>query len=162
MKRALLALLTLSLAACGSNPPPPPAAGPAPTAAASSSAAAPADTEHVAHPAPRPPPAGPTVTVAFDGHSVDVDVTKVGDNATLAAVWKTAFPTQDTTGLQFDLVGSDGFRPSLRPQCTRPLVAKDLDLAKVKADNHDVSWDDSAKMAHCYNIKALSRLEAKK
>lgn len=114
------------------------------------------------HEAPRPPPAGQTVTVAFDGHSVDVDLAKVGANATLTAVWKTAFPTEDASALTFDLVGSDGFRPSIRPACSKALVAKDLDAAKIETASHDVSWDPALKMPRCYNVKALSRLEAKK
>jgi hypothetical protein len=42
------------------------------------------------------------------------------------------------------------------------LSGQELAAGKVEVTSHDVSWEESAKMAKCYRVKALSRIEAKK
>jgi hypothetical protein len=155
--RSLLALLLL-VTACGSNQTPPTTtAAAAPSTSASPSTSAP----EMKHEAPRPPPAGKSVTVAYDGRQVDVDVAGASPMPALD-IWKKAFPDVDASGLTFDLVGTDGFRPTSRKDCTHLLSATEMAAGKVDPASHDIAFDDSLKLGKCYRVKALARIEAKK
>jgi hypothetical protein len=92
------------------------------------------------------PPAGPTVSVALDGKSVDValaSLSQAGGPTTLGQVWKAAWPSEDPAPLRFDLVGIDGFRPMSRPKCTRLLTGTELVAGRIDVGTHDVSFDDA-------------------
>ncbi len=109
------------------------------------------------------PPAGPTVSVALDGTSVDVALASLspdGGPTTLGLVWKAAWPSEDPALLRFDLVGVDGFRPMSRPKCTRLLTGAELAAARIAVGSHDVSFDDALGLAGCYRVKATVRIEA--
>jgi len=109
------------------------------------------------------PPVGPRVSASLDGKTAEVvlaDVPHTGAAASLAQVWKVAFPAEDATLLHFDLVGSDGFRPASRPACTRLLTGAEIAAARIDVVTHDVSFDSVAKLPGCYRVKAVVRLEA--
>jgi hypothetical protein len=109
------------------------------------------------------PPAAQQVSVALDGKQVDVvlaDVPHDGPAAPLARVWASAFPTQDLAALHFDLVGSDGFHPSSRPACARPLTGAEIAAARIDIATHDVSFEDAVKLPGCYRVKGVVRIEA--
>ena len=129
--------------------------------AAPNAPAAPPSTEH--HHELHLPPATPRVSVAFEGKQVDVvlaDVAHDGPSAALARVWTSAFPTQDVSALHFDLVGSDGFRPSSRPACARPLTGAEIAAARIDVATHDVSFEDNVELPGCYRVKGVVRIEA--
>lgn len=105
------------------------------------------------------------MTVQFDGRQVDVDLAKAAKGAastTLLDLWKEAFPTEDGAKLTFDLVGTDGFRPTSHAPCTHLLSWTELGNGKVEVTSHNVSWEETLNMAKCYRVKALNRIEAKK
>jgi hypothetical protein len=71
------------------------------------------------------PAVGASLAVRLNGSSRDVPLASLTSDAggvTLDAVWKAAWPNEDPSRLSFDLVGSDGFRPTSRPKCTRLLT----------------------------------------
>jgi hypothetical protein len=79
------------------------------------------------------PPAGPTVSVALDGTSVDVALASLspdGGPTTLGLVWKAAWPSEDPA------------------------------LLRIAVGTHDVSFDDALGLAGCYRVKATVRIEA--
>lgn len=164
----LLLPLMLSLAACGaSQSPAAPAAALAPVAASAAPASSSASSAPSAemHHAPRPPQAVPAITVTYDGRQVDVDPSAVAKGAAKTSfldLWKAAFPNDDASALTFDLVGSDGFRPTSRPACSHLLSASELSTGTVEVASHDLAFDEGVKLPKCYRVKALSRIEAKK
>jgi hypothetical protein len=111
------------------------------------------------------PPAGPAVTVAFDGRSASVELTALlqeagPDSVPLLTIWKAAFPTEDPMHLRFDLVGSDGFRPTSRPKCPRLLTGKEIARGHMDLARHDVSFDSDLQLPGCYRVRGVVRLEA--
>lgn len=108
------------------------------------------------------------ITVTYDGKQVDVDPAVVAKGAAKTSfldLWRAAFPSEDASALTFDLVGSDGFRPTSRPACTHLLAASELSTGMVEVASHDLAFDESGlenKLPKCYRVKALSRIEAKK
>jgi hypothetical protein len=58
------------------------------------------------------------------------------------------------------VVGSDGFRPSARPACARPLTGSEIAAARIDVSTHDVSFDDRVKLPGCYRVKGVVRIEA--
>jgi hypothetical protein len=68
------------------------------------------------------PPVAPSVHVTWNGNGngngsdvVLATIPHEGDTAPLIDVWKAAFPSEESTPLHFDLVGSGGFHPGSRP-----------------------------------------------
>jgi hypothetical protein len=90
-------------------------------------------------------PVGPSLTVRFEGRSVDVSLAAIASDAgglSLDAVWRAAWPNEDPLRLSFDLVGSDGFRPTSRPKCARLLTGAEFAGGRLDTATHDVSYDD--------------------
>jgi hypothetical protein len=112
------------------------------------------------------PPVGPTVTVSLDGKSAVVTLANVraAEGASgfvaLAEVWKAAFPSEDYASLKFDFVGSDGFRPTSRPKCTRLLSGSELGAARLEVTTHHLAFEESSKLPGCYRVRALVAIEA--
>ena len=103
------------------------------------------------------------MTVAFDGKTTDVALASLpheGSSASLAQIWKVAFPDVDPGPLHFDLTGSDGFHPASRPACARLLTGAEVATARLDVSAHDVSFDDSLKLPGCYRVKAVVRIDA--
>ncbi len=145
VKRLIHVALLALLPACASTPASP----------------APATPEHEHHHELHLPPVGPDVRVALDDNEVGVALASVphdGSSASLAAVWKLAFPAEDPTALHFDLVGSDGFHPASRPACARPLTGAEVAAARIDVVTHDVSYDDTLHLPGCYRVKAVVRV----
>ena len=110
------------------------------------------------------PPAGSSVEVQLDGKTVTVDVAHVGGDAgaataSLTALFKSAFPSENLAPLHFDLMGSDGFRPTSRPKCTRLLTGDEAAKAHLDVVTHDVSFDDDLALPGCYRVRALVRID---
>ncbi len=77
-----------------------------------------------------------------------------------AQLWKGAFPDEDPGPLHFDVVGSDGFRPTSRPKCPRLLTGAEMNAARLDAVTHDVSFDAGLDLPGCYRVRAVVRVEA--
>jgi hypothetical protein len=108
-------------------------------------------------------PVGPSVSVAYGGKRADVALATAwhdGPSVALLDVWKAAFPADDPKALRFDLVGSDGFRPTSRPKCTRLLTGAEVAAARIDLVSHDVAFDDALSLPGCYRVKALVGIEA--
>lgn len=108
------------------------------------------------------PPAGAIISVGLNGKHVDVTIAELpheGDTVSLAAVWGKAFPGQDTQTLEFDLVGSDGFHVGSQPACKRLLSGAEATSGTLDVKTHDVRFDPSIGLAHCYQVKAVVRIE---
>jgi hypothetical protein len=140
-----IASLLVLVAACASAPPAPPQ---------------PAPPSHDHHHEQNLPPVGPQVTVTLDGKRADVAVAELPQGATLAQLFKTAFPSEDPAILHFDLFGSDGFHPAARPACARLLTGAEVAAAQLDPATHNVSFDDALKLPGCYRVKALVRIDA--
>ena len=110
------------------------------------------------------PPVGESVRVTVDGKSVNVTMSAIphdkGTSASLLELWKVAFPTEDAALLHFDMVGSDGFRPSSRPRCTRLLTGAEIGAAHIDLITHHVSFDNGVNLPGCYRVKAVVSLDA--
>jgi hypothetical protein len=75
-------------------------------------------------------------------------------------VLKAAWPSEDPTKLHFDLVGSDGFRPTSRPMCPRPLTGDEAAHLQLDARTHDVLVDEGLDLPGCYHVRAVVTIEA--
>jgi hypothetical protein len=108
------------------------------------------------------------VKVSLDGKSSVVTLASVraADGApgsvAFSDVWKTAFPTEDFANLKFDFVGSDGFRPTSRPKCTRMLSGTELGAARLEVTTHHLVFEESSKLPGCYRVRAVVAIEATK
>jgi hypothetical protein len=108
------------------------------------------------------PPVGPLVRVTLDGKSVEVPLSSLPHDGTVApllGLWRAAWPTEDASLLHFDLTGSDGFHPSSRPPCARWLTGAEIATAHIDLVTHDVSFDDAVKLPGCYRVKAVVAME---
>jgi len=108
------------------------------------------------------PPVGPSVSVTLDGRKADVVLATVpheGTTATLLALWKLAFPSEDAAPLHFDLTGSDGFHPASRPPCQRLLTGAEIAAARIDVVTHNVSFE-GLDLPGCYRVKAVVNLDA--
>jgi hypothetical protein len=123
------------------------------------------DAEH--HHEVNAPPAGTAVTVSLGGKSMSVDLrTVAGDGGAdaipFSQVVTAAFPAEDPGQLRYDLVGSDGFRPTSRPKCPHLLTGEDVAHLGLKVATHDVTADDKSMLPGCYHVKAVVSIEATK
>jgi hypothetical protein len=137
------------------------AATPAPVLGPAPAAAPPAAPEphHELH----LPPVGTSVHVTLDGKSADVALGGVpheGNAASLAEVWKVAFPSEDAAPLHFDLVGSDGFHPASRPMCARLITGAEVKAARIDVTTHNVTYDDALNLPGCYRVKGVVSIDA--
>jgi hypothetical protein len=142
---ALLASLP-SLAACKRSPDP-----------------APPDEHH--HDWTKLPPAGASVKVSLAGKSADVTLSSLpADGApptvSFAQLWKAAWPAEDPAALHFNFVGSDGFRPSSKPKCARPLTGRELASARLDVATHDLLLAGAPDLPGCYRVHAVVAIEA--
>ena len=111
------------------------------------------------------PPVGPQVSVSFQGQHLDVTLTDLAHGATTIPVldlWRAAFPAQDPAALHFDLYGSDGFHPSDRPPCARPLTIGQISAAQIDVATHDITYDPGLSLPGCYRVHAVVRFEARR
>jgi hypothetical protein len=111
------------------------------------------------------PPVGPEIRLSLGGKSADIDLAtlplETGSHAVpFVQLWKAAWPSEDPAPLQFDFVGSDGFRPMSRPKCTRLLTGAELATARVDLVTHDLSLDDASSLPGCYRVHAVIAIEA--
>ena len=116
------------------------------------------------HHEPTPPPAGTALNIGLDGKSVSVDLrTLAGEGGTavpLAQIVAAAFPAENPAQLHFDLVGSDGFRPTSRPKCPHLLTGDDIAHFSLNVMTHDVTTDDKISLPGCYHVKAVVLVDA--
>jgi hypothetical protein len=113
------------------------------------------------------PPVGTAVKVSLDGKSTDVTLSSLAadgraGSVSFAQVWKAAWPSEDAAPLRFDLVGSDGFRPTSKPKCTRLLTGGELASARLDVTTHDLMLDESLKLPGCYRVRAVVAIEGKR
>ena len=109
------------------------------------------------------PPVGPSVRVTVEGKVADVVLSTLphdGSSASVAQLWKVAFPSEDAASLHFDLVGSDGFHPGSRPKCARLLTGAEIGAARIDVVTHNVSFDEGLDLPGCYRVKAVVSLDA--
>ncbi len=111
------------------------------------------------------PPPGASVSVTLDGKSASVDLPALARDAgagsvPLAAVFQSAWPAEDPSRLHFDLVGSDGFRPTSRPKCGRPLTGEEAAHLRLNVVSHDVSAEDGLNLPGCYHVRSVVTVEA--
>jgi hypothetical protein len=111
------------------------------------------------------PPVGPGVKVSLDGKSTDVTLSALAaDGAgtiSFAQVWKAAWPAEDPSPLRFDVVGSDGFRPTSKPKCTRLLTGQELAAARLEVSSHNLVFDEGSQLPGCYRVRAVVAIEGK-
>jgi hypothetical protein len=110
------------------------------------------------------PPVGPTVTVVLEGKAKDVALDDVaGDrpspSVALLDVFKRAWPGQDPAHLQFELVGSDGFRSSSKSKCARLLSGDQVKHFRLNVASHDAIVDEGLAVPGCYHVHAVERIE---
>jgi hypothetical protein len=112
------------------------------------------------------PPVGPAVKVSLDGKSTDVTLSSLAadgaGSVSFAEVWRAGWPAEDPAPLRFDLVGSDGFRPTSKPKCTRPLTGQELAVARLDVATHDLLLDEGLKLPGCYRVRAVVAIEGKR
>jgi hypothetical protein len=113
------------------------------------------------------PPVGTAVKVSLDGQSTDVPLSSLAaatpaGSVSFAQLWKAAWPSEDPSPLRFDVVGSDGFRPTSKPKCTRLLTGRELASARLDVTTHDLVLDESLKLPGCYRVRAVVAIEAKR
>ncbi len=162
-KLLLVVACLSSLAGCGNNPAPvaPAAMPPEPGRSAE---APPPEQPHEHHHEMKLPPVGPQMSVAFDGRQVELTLTELSHGSAtipLLDLWRAAYPNQDPTPLIFDLFGSDGFHPSARPPCARPLTAQLLATAHINVVSHDITFDPKNDLPGCYRVHAVVRFEGR-
>jgi hypothetical protein len=111
------------------------------------------------------PPVASSVSVHFDGASRSVELAGLvrdsgADSVALEAVFKAAWPSEDVSRLHFDLVGSDGFRPTSRPKCPRPLTGEEVAHVRLNVVTHDARVEDGLNLPGCYHVRSVVMIEA--
>lgn len=69
---------------------------------------------------------------------------------------------EDPSPLRFDIVGSDGFRPTSKPKCERLLTGRELASARLDVTTHDLLLDGGLKLPGCYRVRAVVAIEGKR
>jgi hypothetical protein len=104
------------------------------------------------------------LSVSLDGSAKDVELAAIPRSAgsslvTLSAIAKAGWPSEDPGHLRFELVGSDGFRPSSRPKCGRLLTGAEASHVSLDVTTHDVSVDDATSLPGCFHVRAVIVVE---
>jgi len=151
---------TATLPGCGSKP-----TNVAPQPAGSEQAAPSAAAHHHHHDHElNLPPVGPQVSVVFQDRRVEITLAELARGAAtipLLDLWKAALPNQEAKPLTFDLFGSDGFHPSDRSPCARPLTAEMIAAAHINVVSHDITFDAGHDLPGCYHVHAVVRFEGR-
>jgi hypothetical protein len=112
------------------------------------------------------PPVGPTVKVSLEGKSADVTLSSLATDragtVSFGQVWKAAWPAEDPSPLRFDFVGSDGFRPSSKPKCERPLTGQEIAGARLEVATHNLLLEEGSKLPGCYRVRSVVAIEGKR
>ncbi len=104
------------------------------------------------------------MSVQFEARQVEITLSELSHGSATIRVldlWRAAYPNQDPTPLLFDLFGSDGFHPSDRPPCARPLTAELLAAAHINVVSHDITFDLGHDLPGCYHVHAVVRFEGR-
>jgi hypothetical protein len=110
--------------------------------------------------------AGPQLEVNYLAQSVPVDLStlstidyKSAKLVKLSDVWTASKISTDPTTLEYELVGSDGFKPSSKTGCV-DLPGTMLDKGYISPVTRNVVWDESLGLAGCYGVKDTATLNA--
>jgi hypothetical protein len=71
-----------------------------------------------------------------------------------------SYEEEGVSMFESDLVGSDGFHPMSRPQCTRLLRGAEIAVARMNLVTHNVSYNSAPILPGCYRVKAVVSLDA--
>ncbi|MFO0592650.1 MAG: hypothetical protein U0441_34215 [Polyangiaceae bacterium] len=105
------------------------------------------------------------VLLSYGGSSVTVDVATLDTQmykgaavVPLTAVWAAGKLHDDTTTLQFDFEGDDGFHPSNKANCAAYITDAELPKGYILPDTRTLVWDDTLGLPGCYSVKAVAKI----
>ncbi len=97
------------------------------------------------------------LTVSYQGRSATVDLGTVAtssykgvDLVKLSDAWTSSQIAADRTTLEFEFVGSDGFKPSSKG-CV-DLAGSVLDQGYIDPTSRNLAWDEALGMRGCYAV----------
>jgi len=106
-----------------------------------------------------------TVLVTYEDQSVDVDLSglettsyKGVDLVKLSDVWTASGISVDRTTLEFELVASDGFKPSVN-DC-EDIPGDVLDQGYIDPSSRNLTWDESLGYGGCYSVRETVEMNA--
>lgn len=106
------------------------------------------------------------ITVELGEQRASVDLatlpkTTFGDQPAVAmtTIWEAA-KLGPLAGLDFDFEGDDGFKPTSKPKCPRPLPAEKVAKAVVVVQTRGLEWPDAPDVPRCWSVKLTKRITA--
>ncbi len=101
--------------------------------------------------------AAAALSVSYQGRSIAVELGTVApssykgvDLVKLSDAWTSSQIAADHTTLEFEFVGSDGFRPSSKG-CV-DLAGSVLDQGYIDPTSRNLTWDEGLGMRGCYSV----------
>lgn len=78
----------------------------------------------------------------------------------LPVVWSTGGLKNDTSKLQFDFEGSDGFHPSDKSKCAAYITPAQLAQGYIVPETRSLVWEDALALSGCYHVYDVVKLIA--
>ena len=110
--------------------------------------------------------AGAKLEVNYLTQSVPVDLStlstidyKGAQLAKLSEVWTASKIQADSTTLEYEFVGEDGFKPSDKNGCA-DLPGTVLDKGYIDPVTRKLIWDETLGLAGCYSVKGAAKMNA--
>lgn len=108
------------------------------------------------------------VELIYKASSTKVDVAKLAtvdykgsQVVPLPSVWSAGMLTADTTALQFDFEGDDGFHPSMKGgACLTYPKSEDFAKGYILPETRTLVWDDSLGFPGCFSVKSTAKIIA--
>lgn len=76
----------------------------------------------------------------------------------LTALWDAGKLHADTSTLEFDFYGDDGYHPSEHASCSWLPTGADLQKGYIQPDTRNLVWDDSLGAFGCYKVKGIAKM----
>jgi hypothetical protein len=103
------------------------------------------------------------VRLTYGGASATVDLATLATQdykgtavVSLATVWAAGKLHADTSSLQFDFEGDDGFHPSNKASCAAYVAGAQIARGYILPDTRTLVWDDALGFPGCYSVKAVA------
>ncbi len=108
---------------------------------------------------------GVTLQVAYESQSVPVDLGTLATSSykgvnlvKLSDVWAASGISADRSALEFEFVGADGFKPSIKGCADLSGIL--LDQGYIDPTTRNLTWDETLGFSGCYSVKGAAKMNA--
>lgn len=109
--------------------------------------------------------AAANVVVEYRDRSVTVDVAslarleyKGASVVSLGKVWESAKLEVDSSTIELDFEGDDGFRPTTRDRCKAKITGAQMEKGYVLPETRTLLWDEALGLPGCYGVKGVAKV----